>query len=35
MTMPIWRQMTKFGTLFITALGVATGITMEFEFGMN
>ena len=39
MTMrPIWRQMTKFwGTLFGInfALGVATGITMEFEFGMN
>ena len=35
---PIWRQMTKFwGTLFGInfALGVATGITMEFEFGMN
>src|SRR6185436_5350931 len=39
MTMrPIWRQMTKFwGTLFGInfVLGVATGITMEFEFGMN
>ena len=35
---PIWRQMTKFwGTLFGInfVLGVATGITMEFEFGMN
>ena len=35
---PIWRQMTKFwGTLFGInfALGVATGITMEFQFGMN
>ena len=34
----IWRQMTKFwGLLFGInfALGVATGITMEFEFGMN
>jgi cytochrome bd ubiquinol oxidase subunit I len=39
MTMrPIWRQMTKFwGMLFGInfALGVATGITMEFQFGMN
>ncbi|HJU33419.1 MAG TPA: cytochrome ubiquinol oxidase subunit I [Hyphomicrobiaceae bacterium] len=39
MTMrPIWRQMTQFwGTLFGInfVLGVATGITMEFEFGMN
>src|SRR6185436_4574229 len=39
MTMrPIWRQMTKFwGTLFGInfVLGVATGITMDFEFGMN
>jgi cytochrome bd ubiquinol oxidase subunit I len=39
MTMrPVWRQMTKFwGTLFGInfVLGVATGITMEFEFGMN
>ena len=35
---PIWRQMTKFwGTLFGInfALGVATGIVMEFQFGMN
>ena len=35
---PVWRQMTKFwGTLFGInfALGVATGITMEFQFGMN
>ncbi|MCX7564995.1 cytochrome ubiquinol oxidase subunit I [Sulfitobacter sp. F26169L] len=35
---PIWRQMTKFwGMLFGInfALGVATGITMEFQFGMN
>ena len=35
---PIWRQMTKFwGMLFGInfAVGVATGITMEFEFGMN
>lgn len=34
----IWRQMTKFwGTLFGInfALGVATGLTMEFQFGMN
>src|SRR6201998_3823485 len=34
----IWRDMTKFwGTLFGInfALGVATGLTMEFEFGMN
>ncbi len=34
----IWRQMTQFwGTLFGInfALGVATGITMEFQFGMN
>jgi cytochrome d ubiquinol oxidase subunit I len=34
----IWRQMTKFwGTLFGInfVLGVATGITMEFQFGMN
>ncbi|MBI1200999.1 MAG: cytochrome bd-I ubiquinol oxidase subunit CydA [Rhodopseudomonas sp.] len=34
----IWRDMTKFwGLLFGInfALGVATGITMEFEFGMN
>jgi len=35
---PIWRQMTKFwGTLFGInfVLGVATGLTMEFQFGMN
>ncbi|PTV96076.1 cytochrome bd-I ubiquinol oxidase subunit 1 apoprotein [Rhodobacter aestuarii] len=35
---PIWRQMTKFwGTLFGInfVLGVSTGITMEFQFGMN
>jgi cytochrome d ubiquinol oxidase subunit I len=35
---PIWREMTKFwGVLFGInfALGVATGITMEFQFGMN
>lgn len=35
---PIWRRITKFwGTLFGInfAIGVATGITMEFEFGMN
>ncbi|SHF20474.1 cytochrome d ubiquinol oxidase subunit I [Lampropedia hyalina DSM 16112] len=35
---PIWRQMTKFwGTLFGInfAVGVATGIVMEFQFGMN
>ncbi|MEM8800909.1 MAG: cytochrome ubiquinol oxidase subunit I [Pseudomonadota bacterium] len=35
---PIWRQITKFwGTLFGInfVLGVATGITMEFQFGMN
>ncbi|MFJ5483701.1 cytochrome ubiquinol oxidase subunit I [Pectobacterium actinidiae] len=34
----IWRQMTKFwGTLFGInfAVGVATGIVMEFQFGMN
>src|ERR1700733_7915488 len=34
----IWRRMTKFwGLLFGInfALGVATGITMEFQFGMN
>ncbi|RTM04320.1 MAG: cytochrome bd-I ubiquinol oxidase subunit CydA [Hyphomicrobiales bacterium] len=34
----IWRDMTKFwGTLFGInfVLGVATGITMEFQFGMN
>lgn len=35
---PFWRQMTKFwGTLFGInfVLGVATGITMEFQFGIN
>ncbi|SIR13442.1 MULTISPECIES: cytochrome ubiquinol oxidase subunit I [unclassified Bosea (in: a-proteobacteria)] len=35
---PIWRDMTKFwGVLFGInfVLGVATGITMEFQFGMN
>lgn len=35
---PIWRQMVKFwGTLFGInfVLGVATGLTMEFQFGMN
>ena len=34
----IWRRMTKFwGLLFGInfAMGVATGITMEFQFGMN
>lgn len=34
----IWKQMTKFwGILFAInfAMGVATGITMEFQFGMN
>lgn len=34
----IWRQMTKFwGTLFGInfAVGVATGLVMEFQFGMN
>jgi len=34
----IWRQMTKFwGTLFGInfVLGVATGVVMEFQFGMN
>ena len=34
----IWKQMTKFwGVLFGInfAMGVATGITMEFQFGMN
>ena len=34
----IWRQMTKFwGTLFGInfVVGVATGIVMEFQFGMN
>ncbi|MDO4906023.1 MAG: cytochrome ubiquinol oxidase subunit I [Lautropia sp.] len=36
--LPIWRQMTKFwGMLFGInfAIGVATGIVMEFQFGMN
>jgi len=35
---PVWRQMTLFwGTLFGInfAMGVATGIVMEFQFGMN
>ena len=35
---PIWRDMVKFwGTLFGInfVLGVATGLTMEFQFGMN
>lgn len=35
---PIWKEMTKFwGTLFGInfAMGVATGITMEFQFGTN
>jgi len=35
---PIWRDLTKFwGILFGInfAMGVATGITMEFQFGMN
>ncbi|WP_127900665.1 cytochrome ubiquinol oxidase subunit I [Solirhodobacter olei] len=35
---PIWKQMVKFwGTLFGInfVLGVATGLTMEFQFGMN
>ncbi|MDH0866163.1 cytochrome ubiquinol oxidase subunit I [Mitsuaria sp. GD03876] len=35
---PIWKQMTKFwGVLFGInfALGVSTGIVMEFQFGMN
>ncbi|MCT8267990.1 cytochrome ubiquinol oxidase subunit I [Afifella sp. JA880] len=35
---PIWRQMTKFwGVLFGInfVVGVATGIVMEFQFGMN
>lgn len=35
---PIWRKLTQFwGTLFGInfALGVATGITMEFQFGTN
>ena len=35
---PIWRQMAKFwGNLFGInfAIGVATGVTMEFQFGMN
>ncbi len=34
----VWRRTTKFwGTLFGInfVLGVATGITMEFQFGMN
>src|SRR5512143_2884434 len=35
---PIWRDMTKFwGTLFGInfAMGVATGLTLEFQFGTN
>ena len=35
---PIWREMTRYwGTLFGInfALGVATGLTMEFQFGTN
>src|ERR1700676_5062861 len=35
---PIWREMTRFwGVLFGInfAMGVATGITMEFQFGTN
>ena len=35
---PVWKQMTKFwGTLFGInfVLGVGTGLTMEFQFGMN
>lgn len=35
---PIWKEMTQFwGTLFgiNVAMGVATGITMEFQFGTN
>lgn len=35
---PIWRQMTKFwGVLFGInfAIGVSTGLVMEFQFGMN
>ncbi len=35
---PVWRQMTKFwGTLFGInfVMGVATGVVMEFQFGMN
>ena len=35
---PIWKRMTMFwGTLFGInfALGVATGVVMEFQFGMN
>lgn len=35
---PIWRQMTKFWAMLFGinfALGVATGLTMEFQFGMN
>ena len=36
--LPIWKQLTKFwGSLFGInfAMGVATGITMEFQFGTN
>ncbi|PIE16148.1 MAG: cytochrome d terminal oxidase subunit 1 [Rhodobacterales bacterium] len=35
---PIWRQMTKFWAMLFGinfVLGVATGLTMEFQFGMN
>jgi len=35
---PIWRQITKFWAMLFGinfALGVATGLTMEFQFGMN
>ena len=35
---PVWKEMVKFwGTLFGInfAMGVATGITMEFQFGTN
>jgi Cytochrome bd terminal oxidase subunit I len=34
----VWRQATKFGGVLFGinfAMGVATGITMEFQFGMN
>lgn len=36
--LPVWREITRFwGTIFGInfAIGVATGITMEFQFGMN
>lgn len=35
---PIWRQMTKFWAMLFGinfAMGVATGVVMEFQFGMN